>query len=319
MHGWGGAGKSAGRARVRLAQPRCGISVVWWLNAQTEEGVIDGLLRLGAMFQQRRRGKSPDRRAAATARNQLAVERLRPMVARFDNFEDEAGARHGCRDTGARGAGDVARWAMLGVGATEHFACKPGRTRHRDRVFAARERTFRPDRRRRTCHRHRRRFAAAGASARRRFAAPHADGKSGALPRAHYRAPQKGAPQRGISAIRLRNLFYGDRASRARSRGRGRRALLCGVLCTRCHSRRVFRQPAGNYPPSLRPKLSEVDALDLHSVVVDELRLDEALGALDRLSLLAFSQGARIYDVHRLVQLACARSCRVPFRRHANV
>ncbi len=36
----------------------------------------------------------------------------------------------------------------------------------------------------------------------------------------------------------------------------------------------------------------------------DETTLDAALGALDRLSLLAFSEGSRTYAMHRLVQMA---------------
>ena len=65
----------------------------------------------------------------------------------------------------------------------------------------------------------------------------------------------------------------------------------------------LFRQPIDLYPERLQPVISGHEALDLRSALV-ELRLDDALGALDRLSLLTFSQSSRTYTMHRLVQLA---------------
>ena len=62
--------------------------------------------------------------------------------------------------------------------------------------------------------------------------------------------------------------------------------------------------PISAYAAGLQPPLSGGPALDLHSVLDDGLLLDEALGALDRLSLLDFSQSSRTYSIHRLVQLA---------------
>ncbi len=54
----------------------------------------------------------------------------------------------------------------------------------------------------------------------------------------------------------------------------------------------LFRQHVEIYPESLR------------STVADDLRVDEALGALDRLSLLAYAPASRTYAMHRLVQVA---------------
>ncbi len=66
----------------------------------------------------------------------------------------------------------------------------------------------------------------------------------------------------------------------------------------------LFRQPLDLHPDGLQPAVSGDEALDLRSVLADDFRLDEALGALDRLSLLTFAQTSRSYSVHRLVALA---------------
>ncbi len=66
----------------------------------------------------------------------------------------------------------------------------------------------------------------------------------------------------------------------------------------------LFRDPIRRCTDGLRPLVPGDCALDLRAAVADELRLDEALGALDRLSLLAFAQGASAYSMHRLVHLA---------------
>jgi tetratricopeptide (TPR) repeat protein len=65
----------------------------------------------------------------------------------------------------------------------------------------------------------------------------------------------------------------------------------------------LFRQPVENYA-EVRPQLPEAATLDLRSAVSREVSLDEALGALDRLSLLPFAKSSSSYSLHRLVQLA---------------
>jgi tetratricopeptide (TPR) repeat protein len=67
----------------------------------------------------------------------------------------------------------------------------------------------------------------------------------------------------------------------------------------------LFRQPIDRYPDGLRPEIpGRGDALGLRSAVADDLRLNGCLGALDRLSLLAFGTTSRTYSLHRLVQFA---------------
>ncbi len=301
VHGLGGAGKSA-VAREYAWRNRDAYSVVWWLNAQTEEGVIDGLLRLGAMFHSGVE-QIADRRAAATrVINSLLSGFDKPMLLVFDNLEDERLLHAWLPRTGAR-ALVTSRDAMLGVGATsislqtwqldtaiEYLRRESGRADLTDadaRAIATAVGSLPLA------------LAHAAASLRRmRMVNP-------ARYLEHITEHLKKAPR---NAEYPQSVFatFSTAIEQAEREAAGAAAVLCFAACFAPDAipDELFRQPAGNYPPSLRPKLSEVDALDLHSVVVDELRLDEALGALDRLSLLAFSQGARIYNMHRLVQLA---------------
>jgi tetratricopeptide (TPR) repeat protein len=66
----------------------------------------------------------------------------------------------------------------------------------------------------------------------------------------------------------------------------------------------LFGDPIRLCSDGLQPLVPGEDALDLRAAAASELRLDEALGALDRLSLLAFEQSAGTYGLHGLVQLA---------------
>ena len=52
IHGLGGAGKST-LAREYAWRNRDRYALTWWLNAQTESGIIDGLVRLGTLFRAR--------------------------------------------------------------------------------------------------------------------------------------------------------------------------------------------------------------------------------------------------------------------------
>jgi tetratricopeptide (TPR) repeat protein len=68
----------------------------------------------------------------------------------------------------------------------------------------------------------------------------------------------------------------------------------------------LFEQDLAFYPEGLRPTLPDgATAIgDLHSTVADAERAAEALGALDRLSLIKFAVVTRTFSLHRLVQAA---------------
>ncbi len=87
-HGLGGIGKSS-IAREYGWRNRDDYSVVWWLNAQTENGVIEGLLRLGAMFVQGLDQLADVRAAAQRVVNSVLAGFDKPVLLVFDNLENE--------------------------------------------------------------------------------------------------------------------------------------------------------------------------------------------------------------------------------------
>ena len=63
--------------------------MIWWLNAQTEDGIIEGLLRLGAMFVQGLDQLADRRAAAQRVVNSVLGGFDKPVLLVFDNLEDE--------------------------------------------------------------------------------------------------------------------------------------------------------------------------------------------------------------------------------------
>jgi class 3 adenylate cyclase len=88
VHGLGGVGKSS-IAREYGWRNRDVYSVAWWLNAQTEDGIVDGLLRLGAMFVQGLDQLADRRAAAQRVINSVLGGFDKPILLVFDNLEDE--------------------------------------------------------------------------------------------------------------------------------------------------------------------------------------------------------------------------------------
>jgi len=88
VHGTGGMGKSA-LAREYARRHRQDYSILWWLNAETEDGIIGGLIRLGARFI-----PGLDREKDRTQAAKLALERVfaplhKPALLIFDNVEKQ--------------------------------------------------------------------------------------------------------------------------------------------------------------------------------------------------------------------------------------
>ena len=89
VHGMGGVGKSA-LAREYAWRNRANYSILWWLNAETEDGVIGGLIRLGS-----RSIPGLDQAQDRTEAAKLALERVfasldKPALLVFDNIENQA-------------------------------------------------------------------------------------------------------------------------------------------------------------------------------------------------------------------------------------
>jgi len=279
VHGLGGIGKSS-LAREFAWRHRDEYSVVWWLNAQSEDTIIEGLLRLGAMYM-RGFDKLTDRRAAARqVVDSLLAGFSRPALLVFDNVEDErlmrtwrptsngralATSRHaGC----SAGIGDIPLHTFDVECATEYLL------RESERSDLTRE--------------------DAGAIV---------DALGGLpLALAHAAASLRGmrmiAPHRYLERI-------GDHLKRAPAGAEYPRSVFATFTAaimqaeTEAPGATAVLRFAACFAPDAIP-----DELFRQNPECDEMALDEALGALDRLSLLAFSRSSRSYAVHRLVQTA---------------
>jgi tetratricopeptide (TPR) repeat protein len=87
IRGIAGVGKSVlAREYGRRSQSR--YAVVWWLDAETEDGIIGGLTELGSIFVRGLKSLS-DKRASAQQALRMLGGFSRPVLLVFDNLEDE--------------------------------------------------------------------------------------------------------------------------------------------------------------------------------------------------------------------------------------
>ncbi len=301
IHGLGGVGKSS-IAREYGWRNRDEYSVLWWLNAQTEDGIVDGLLRLGTMFEQGL-DKLADRRVAAQrVINSVLGGFDKPALLVFDNLEDEGLMRSWLPRTGTRALA-TSRDAAL----SSEIIAIPLQIWSVETAVAYLQR-------------------ASG-----RTDLDETDARAiaetlGALPlaMAHAAASLRSlrmiSPQRYLERVNEhlkkaprgsdypQSVFatFSTAIAQAEQQAPGAAAVLCfaTLFAPDAIPDEFFRQSIDLCPEGLQPAVSGRETLDLRSALSDELRLDEALGALDRLSLLAFAQRSRTYSIHRLVQLA---------------
>ena len=302
VHGLGGVGKSS-VAREYAWRSREKYSVIWWLNAQTEDAIIDGLLRLGALFV-RGLDQHADRRAAAQqVTSSMLSGFAKPVLLIFDNLEDERLLRTWLPRSGtsalatsrnaAWSAGITAValpiWSLAtAIGYLQRESGRADLTEADARAISEALGAL-P-------------LALAHAAASLREMRMVTPGRY--LERVSERL--KKAPRTAEYPLSVFATFS-TAILQAENEAAGAAAVLCfaASFAPDAIPDELFRQPIGNYPAELQPELSEgVSALDLRSTIADELLLDEALGALDRLSLLTFSESSCSYNIHRLVQLA---------------
>ena len=135
VHGLGGVGKSS-IAREYGWRNRDDYSVIWWLNAQTEDGIIEGLLRLGAMFVQGLDQLADRRVAAQRVVNSVLGGFDKPVLLVFDNLEDEGLMRTWLPRTGR------VPWRRRaippGAATSPRFRCRSGRSKPRLSICSAR-------------------------------------------------------------------------------------------------------------------------------------------------------------------------------------
>ncbi|HEY6324969.1 MAG TPA: toll/interleukin-1 receptor domain-containing protein [Candidatus Cybelea sp.] len=289
VQGLGGVGKSS-VVREFAWHNREQFSVVWWLNSQSEAGIAEGLLRLGSLFV-RGLDQHADRRAAA---QQVASSMLggfsKPVLLVFDNLEEER-LLHAWRPPSGSCVLATSRNAAWGADIT----VVPLETWRFDTAVGYLQRE-------------------SG-----RIDVTEADAREivealGALPLAlaHAAASLRGmrmvTPRKYLERIGLhlknapRGVEYPQSVfatfttaiAQAESEAPGAAAVLsfAASFAPDAIPDELFRQPAECYCAQLR------------DTIADDLRSDEALGALDRLSLLSFSEASRSYGIHRLVALA---------------
>ena len=302
MHGLGGVGKSS-VAREYAWRNREEYSVVWWLNAQTESAIVEGLLRVGTLFV-RGLDQLADRRGAAQqVTNSVLGGFAKPVLLIFDNLEDERLLRPWLPRNGSRALA-TSRNASWGA----EIASIPVQTWSLETSISyLRRESGRAD-------------------------LNEADARTiaealGALPLAlaHAAASLRGmrmvTPARYLESISAhlknaprgaeypRSVFatFSAAIAQAENEAGGAAALLCfaALFAPEAVPDELFRERIENYSTGLQPAISGgAPARALRSVLADDLSADEALGALDALSLLAFSETTRTYSIHRLVQLA---------------
>ena len=302
VHGLGGIGKSS-IAREYAWRSRERYAAVWWLNAQTEDAIIDGLLRLGGLFV-RGLDRLADRRAAAQQVTTTVLTGFsKPVLLIFDNLEDERLLRSWLPRTGSRALATSrnAAWSP-DITAIALPTWPPGTAIRYLRHESGRSDLTEADAR-----------AIVEALGALPLALAHAAASLRGLRMVtperylqHISEHLKNAPR---NAHYPRSVFATLRTAIAQAEkdAPGAAAVLCfaASFAPDAIPDELFRQPIEGYPVGLQPVLAEdVEALDLGSTLPDDARLDEALGALDRLSLLAFSPASRTYSIHRLVQLA---------------
>ncbi|HVR46140.1 MAG TPA: FxSxx-COOH system tetratricopeptide repeat protein [Candidatus Binatia bacterium] len=287
--GLGGLGKSS-LAREYAWRNRDAYSVIWWLNAQTEDALVEGLLRLGAIFV-RGLDRHADRRAAAHQVVRTVLGSLsKPALLIFDNLEDErilrawrprAGACVLVTSRNTSWSADVTPIALnvwpLDVAAefVRSESARADLTGDDARAIAETLGGLPLA----LAH------AAAALRGRRMVSAQRY------LQRVNdylKNAPQHSEYPQSVFAT------FSTAIAQAEHEVAGAADLLCfaAAFAPDAIPSELFEQPADRYPHALQP------------LVTDELRRNEALGVLDRLSLLAYAPASQSHSIHRLVQLA---------------
>ncbi|MGD0472453.1 MAG: FxSxx-COOH system tetratricopeptide repeat protein [Candidatus Velthaea sp.] len=302
IFGLGGVGKSA-LAREYARRNRDRYAAVWWLNAETEAGIVDGLVRLGSEFVPGL-AKIEDRRSAAEQVTANVLSGLtKPVLLVFDNLDDERLLRI---------------WAPRSVAqilVTSRHAVLGGE------IVALRLQTWPPEETVRYLQREIARDDISDSEALRLAEA------LGFLPLAlaHAAAYLKGTVNvsaarylerindyldrtpRGADYDRAVYATFREAIARAEDEAPGAAALLGLASCFAPDAlpEELFRQPLDSYE-ALVPSIPQAEkpALDLRAATLDAIGLEDALGALHRFSLLTFSLETRTYTLHRLVQWA---------------
>jgi tetratricopeptide (TPR) repeat protein len=309
VHGLGGTGKSA-LAREYAWNRRERYAAVWWLNAADEISIVDGLVALGSIFVRGLEQLADRREAAHQVVTSILGGFTRPLLLIFDNLEDE-GLLQAWRPRQGQGRQTlvttrIARWgadvATVALGswppedAVGYMRHQSGRSdlSEADAQLLSQALGGLP-------------LALAHAAAYLRDnQTVRVQGTHGYLARLTQqlnRAPRRAEYPRAVFAT------FQTALSTAEGEAPGAAAVLCwaSLFAPEAVPEEVLQQELGLYPEGLRPALPEgvqLEAAGLRAAVADPNLAAEALGALDRLSLISFDGETRTFSLHRLVQAA---------------
>ncbi len=299
VYGLGGMGKST-LAREYAWRNRARYSAVAWLSAETETGIIEGLLRTGRHFF-RDLDRVTDRRMAAKSVVSADLERDgRPLLLVFDNLPDPP-LLHAWRPSGG-----------AHVIVTTRHAAWPRR------VPTIALSAWSPDEAIRYLQDESGRVDLGDEDARTLVDALGALPLAVASAAAYLRETRTVTVQSYLARIRhhLATAPPGTEYPRAvfatfqeaietcedESPGSASIACLAAYFAPDAIPEELFQHAIGT-EDALCPRLTRNTApAELKVVLNEPVKVEEALGALDRRSLITFSSGTRSFSMHRLVQ-----------------
>jgi len=299
LSGMGGVGKTtlareyAWRARERYA-------VAWRLAAHTEAGIIADLIRLGANLVRGFENVEDQKAAALEVRDHLLPGLARPVLLIFDNLEDEAMLWEWRPPTGARVlvTARMRTWsggaAVVPLGVWSRSEALEYLRREGDLGDAGDGAD-----------------ALAEALGDLPLALAHAA--------AYLRATRTVSPEvyaariarylgrtpRGAEYERAVFATFQAALAQAEEDAPGSAALLClaAFFAPDAIPDELLRRVPED--GALRPVLPDgQESADLRTTAADPILVDEALGALDRLSLMTYAPATKSFSAHRLVQAA---------------
>ena len=296
VHGLGGVGKST-LAREHAWRERDRYAGVWWLNAERTkdsegfEGIEKGLVELGAIFI-RGLGEAQDRVAAARQTLDFLADGgfAKPWLLVYDNVDDP----RALKEWTPRSNAHVLATSRLGGWPQGVTPVEVEEWTMAEAITYLMTASRRPDLREDEA------AAIAEALGRLPLALSHAAAylreTVSATARSYLAAldaHMNAAPASADYPSAVFATFRGQ-AEEAEARAPGAKAVL---------SLAAFYAP-DKVPEELFQQSPEHYPAPLAAVVADPLRLEQALGTLDRLSLIDFAPESRTFQVHRLVQAA---------------
>jgi tetratricopeptide (TPR) repeat protein len=302
VHGLGGIGKSA-FAREYCRRNRDRYALEWFLHAEAETDIIDGLVQLGSHLAPGLEGTRDRRSTAEQVTSTLLGGLAKPALLVFDNLEHErllrawhpqSTAHVLITSRHAAWSSDVVTIALdtwSPAEGTRYLRRESGRADLSDSDTQAMAE------------------ALGGLPLAFAHAAAYLRDTRNVTARRYLerindhlaKAPKGAEYDRAVLAT------FREAIVKAEEESPGAASLLrlAAFFAPDAIPEELFRQSAEVYGEGLHPVLpgSAVPTLDLRATVADAGCVDEALGALHRLSLVAFSE-TRTYTLHRLVQKA---------------